>query len=103
MSESEVTMTGTLTRGDDTSISSGSSSASLSPQYSGPRPASRVSQSTLTSKPAIPEKPKIPAKPAHIRPGLKPVQIPNVDDKLGKYVKIAYLKVLSICCRERSL
>ena len=85
MSESEVTMTGTLTHGDDTSISSASSSASLSPQYLGPRPASRVSQSTLTSasKPAIAEKPKIPAKPAHIRPGLKPVQIPNVDDKLG--------------------
>ena len=83
MSESEVTMTGTLTRGDDTSISSASSSTSLSPESSAPRPPSRVSQNTLTSKPAIAEKPKIPAKPAHIRPGLKPVQIPNVDDKLG--------------------
>ena len=99
MSESEVTMTGTLTRaGDDTSISSASSSASLSPEaaessVSGPRPASRVSQSTLTAskppsssaseKPKIPAKPAIAVKPAHIRPGLKPVQIPNVDDKLG--------------------
>ena len=99
MSESEVTMTGTLTRaGDDTSISSASSSASLSPEaaessVSGPRPASRVSQSTLTAskppsssaseKPKIPAKPTIAVKPAHIRPGLKPVQIPNVDDKLG--------------------
>ena len=99
MSESEVTMTGTLTRpGDDTSISSASSSASLSPEaaessVSGPRPASRVSQSTLTAskpttssaseKPKIPAKPVIAVKPAHIRPGLKPVQIPNVDDKLG--------------------
>ena len=89
-------MTGTLTRaGDDTSISSASSSASLSPEaaessVSGPRPASRVSQSTLTAtasksseKPKIPVKPVIAAKPSHIRPGLKPVQIPNVDDKLG--------------------
>ena len=80
MSESEVTMTGTLTRGgDDTSISSASSSQSLSGECGASRlPAS---QNTLTSKPL--EKPKIPAKPAHIRPGLKPVQIPNVDDKLG--------------------
>jgi len=82
LSESEVTMTGTLTRGgDDTSISSGSSTNSLSPE-SAPRPASSVSQNTLTSNRPT-EKPKVPAKPAHIRPGLKPVQIPNVDDKLG--------------------
>jgi len=82
LSESEVTMTGTLTRGgDDTSISSGSSTNSLSPE-SAPRPASSVSQNTLTSNRQT-EKPKVPAKPAHIRPGLKPVQIPNVDDKLG--------------------
>ena len=110
MSESEMTMTGTLTRGtrdDDTSISSASSSGSLESaecqDYScstaaagACRPASRVSQTTLTSsskpvageKPKIPAKPshirpEVPAKPAHIRPGLKPVQIPNVDDKLG--------------------
>ena len=95
MSESEMTMTGTLTRGtrdDDTSISSASSSGSLESaecqESSGAgacRPASRVSQSTLTSSKPVAggEKPKIPAKPAHIRPGLKPVQIPNVDDKLG--------------------
>ena len=36
------------------------------------------------------EKPKLPAKPAHIRPGLKPVQIPNVDDKLGKSYCLCY-------------
>ena len=48
------------------------------------RSASRVSQHTLTSRPGIGEKPKIPVKPVGlIRPGLKPVQIPNVDDKLG--------------------
>ena len=85
MSESEVTMTGTLTRGDDdTSISSASSSSRQS--LTGERPGERpVSQNTLTSTlPSKPlEKPKVPAKPAHIRPGLKPVQIPNVDDKLG--------------------
>ena len=91
VSESEVTMTGTLTRDpEDTSLSSASSSASLSPGAevvtpAPPRPASRVSQATLTAtKPAPPqEKPKIAPKPALIRPGLKPVQIPNVDDKLG--------------------
>lgn len=27
-------------------------------------------------------KPQVPAKPAHIRPGLKPVKIPTVDDKV---------------------
>jgi hypothetical protein len=27
-------------------------------------------------------KPAVPAKPAHIRPGLKPVKIPTVDDKV---------------------
>ena len=27
-------------------------------------------------------KPQLPVKPAHIRPGLKPVKIPTVDDKL---------------------
>ncbi len=27
-------------------------------------------------------KPSVPAKPAHIRPGLKPVKIPTVDDKV---------------------
>ncbi|XP_071745713.1 uncharacterized protein [Lepeophtheirus salmonis] len=36
--------------------------------------------------PAIPpkptQKPAIPAKPAHIRPGLKPVKIPKIDDKI---------------------
>jgi len=72
---------GTLTRGDDTSISSASSTTSLSPVCQ-VRPGSSVSQNTLTSKPTV-DKPKLPAKPAHIRPGLKPVQIPNVDDKLG--------------------
>ncbi len=87
-SESDLTMTGTLTRGgadddedDDTSISSASSTHSISPACIVPRPGSTVSQHTLTSSST---KPKLPAKPMHIRPGLKPVQIPNVDDKLGK-------------------
>ena len=87
LSESDLTMTGTLTPcgrvdddDDDTSISSASSTHSLSPACMVTRPGSTVSQHTLTSSSA---KPKLPAKPAHIRPGLKPVQIPNVDDKLG--------------------
>lgn len=83
LSESELTMTGTLTRGDDTSISSASSTDSLSPVQAVQRPGSSVSQNTLTSSKPLTEKPRPPAKPAHIRPGLKPVQIPNVDDKLG--------------------
>jgi hypothetical protein len=88
LSESDLTMTGTLTPGgkekedddDDTSISSASSTHSISPACMVARPGSTVSQHTLTSSTV---KPKLPAKPAHIRPGLKPVQIPNVDDKLG--------------------
>ena len=32
--------------------------------------------------PAMAIKPQVPAKPAHIRPGLKPVKIPTVDDKV---------------------
>ena len=31
---------------------------------------------------AVPIKPQVPVKPAHIRPGLKPVKIPTVDDKV---------------------
>ena len=31
---------------------------------------------------AVPIKPPVAAKPAHIRPGLKPVKIPTVDDKV---------------------
>ena len=33
-------------------------------------------------------KPSIPVKPLHIRPGLKPVKIPTVDDKILVSVKI---------------
>ena len=33
-------------------------------------------------KPPISGKPTLPAKPLHIRPGLKPVKIPTVDDKI---------------------
>ena len=33
-------------------------------------------------KPPISSKPTLPAKPLHIRPGLKPVKIPTVDDKI---------------------
>ena len=32
--------------------------------------------------PPIPTKPSLPVKPLHIRPGLKPVKIPTVDDKI---------------------
>ncbi len=32
--------------------------------------------------PAVAAKPSVPVKPAHIRPGLKPVKIPTVDDKV---------------------
>ena len=37
---------------------------------------------TTDEKPPIQAKPNLPIKPAHIRPGLKPVKIPTVDDKL---------------------
>ena len=37
---------------------------------------------------AVPIKPQVPAKPAHIRPGLKPVKIPTVDDKVWVHFKI---------------
>ena len=50
---------------------------------------SKKKSSTLTREadppppmPAIAIKPQVPAKPAHIRPGLKPVKIPTVDDKV---------------------
>ena len=50
---------------------------------------SRKKSSTLTREadppppmPALAIKPQVPAKPAHIRPGLKPVKIPTVDDKV---------------------
>ena len=49
----------------------------------------RKKSSTLTREadppppmPAMAIKPQVPAKPAHIRPGLKPVKIPTVDDKV---------------------
>ena len=37
---------------------------------------------SLATGPVKPAKPALPAKPAHIRPGLKPVKIPTVDDKV---------------------
>ena len=40
------------------------------------------STSTKDERPPIQVKPNLPVKPAHIRPGLKPVKIPNVEDKL---------------------
>lgn len=49
----------------------------------------RVKSSTLTREadpppplPTVAVKPQVPAKPLHIRPGLKPVKIPTVDDKV---------------------
>ena len=40
------------------------------------------STTTKDERPPIQVKPNLPVKPAHIRPGLKPVKIPNVEDKL---------------------
>ena len=41
---------------------------------------------SLATGPVKAAKPALPAKPAHIRPGLKPVKIPTVDDKvLGSF------------------
>ena len=37
---------------------------------------------TDQEKPPVHAKPSLPLKPAHIRPGLKPVRIPTIDDKL---------------------
>jgi hypothetical protein len=37
---------------------------------------------SLATGPVKAAKPALPAKPAHIRPGLKPVKIPTVDDKV---------------------
>lgn len=58
----------------------------------------RRKSSTLTREadppPPLPtvaaaSKPQVPAKPAHIRPGLKPVKIPTVDDKVWVNTKLA--------------
>ncbi len=53
----------------------------------------RKKSSTLTRDadpppplPTIAVKPQVPAKPAHIRPGLKPVKIPTVDDKVWVWI-----------------
>ena len=41
-----------------------------------------IDSSNTHGKPPISSKPTLPAKPLHIRPGLKPVKIPTVDDKI---------------------
>ena len=41
-----------------------------------------IDSSNIQGKPPISGKPTLPAKPLHIRPGLKPVKIPTVDDKI---------------------
>ena len=58
---------------------------------------------TTDEKPPIQAKPNLPIKPAHIRPGLKPVKIPTVDDKLvvsGRQISLIFVRViLSILSR----
>ena len=44
-------------------------------------------------------KPQVPAKPAHIRPGLKPVKIPTVDDK--HWVSVSSIPIRETVPRRR--
>ena len=41
-----------------------------------------IDTSHQQGKPPTSTKPTLPVKPLHIRPGLKPVKIPTVDDKI---------------------
>ena len=49
---------------------------------------------------AVPIKPQVPAKPAHIRPGLKPVKIPTVDDKVWVLKVTLFICMLMIICSD---